>query len=291
MNQPVSASQFVNLLPTPPDLSAAWNTFALQRLDAPLHLQTTFADHVLGLHISGAHHLRHVLGGRVSEGRSDPGALHVIPAGVDLTVDSSAASKALVLFIPDAFLSRVITEHWESDPRRVEIVWQFLTRDRLVQSVMCNLELEAQNGSPSGHLYAESACEFLAHHIVHAYSSLSVPSPRIRGGLTGRRLRIVTDYVHDHLGERISLRQLAPLAGMSPRHFERAFRQAVGVPPHAYVTEQRIAVAQQLLVNQPSLAIEDIAARVGFSSSSHLATAFRRHTGFSPVVFRATHLR
>jgi len=41
MNPPVSASQFANLLPAPPDVSAAWNTFVLQRLTAPLHLQTT----------------------------------------------------------------------------------------------------------------------------------------------------------------------------------------------------------------------------------------------------------
>jgi AraC-like DNA-binding protein len=36
------------------------------------------------------------------------------------------------------------------------------------------------------------------------------------------------------------------------------------------------------------LSVEDIAGRVGFSSSSHLASAFRRRTGLSPKVFRAS---
>src|ERR1700752_3583269 len=98
MSPPVSASQFVSLLPAPPDVSAAWSTFSLQRIDAPKHLETTFADHVVTLHVSGPHRLRHVLGGRVSEGRSDPGALNPIPAGVDMIVELHAAARRLVLF-------------------------------------------------------------------------------------------------------------------------------------------------------------------------------------------------
>jgi AraC family transcriptional regulator len=291
MSPPVSASQFVSLLPAPPDVSAAWNTFSLLRIDAPRHLETTFADHVVTLHISGTHHLRQVVGGRVSEGRRDPGALNAIPAGVDMVVDLNAAARGLILFIPPAFLSRVIAEHWSADPTRVELVQHFLIRDRVIESVMTRLAVEAKRGSPLGNLYAESACEFLAHHILYSYSSLSGHRSPSRGGLTGRRLKTALDYIHDSLGQRISLHALAALVGISARHFERAFRQAVGVPPHAYVTEQRLAAARHFLLAQPRLTIEDIARRVGFSSSSHLATSFRRQTGVSPRAFRALHLR
>ena len=179
-----------------------------------------------------------------------------------------------------------MTQDWDVEPRRIEIAWRFLERDPVAEGVLRNLALEAQNGSPSGRLYAESACEFLAHHVIRTYSALEGSPPRTRGGLTGRRLRIVTDYIHDNLAHPITLRQLAELAGASPRHFERAFRQAVGVPPHAYVTEQRVAKARQLLLAEPALTVEDIAGRVGFSSSSHLASAFRRQTGLSPKAFR-----
>jgi len=89
----------------------------------------------------------------------------------------------------------------------------------------------------------------------------------------------------------VGLRQIAALAGVSPRHFERAFRQAVGVPPHAYVMQRRVAAARALLLGDGSLTVEDIAARVGFASSSHLASAFRRSTGYSPSSFRRAHGR
>jgi AraC family transcriptional regulator len=190
------------------------------------------------------------------------------------------------LLIPDAFISRAISEHWEADPRNVEIIPQFLSHDPVIQGVATRLALEAQSGSSPERLYAESACEFLAHHVIHSYSTLSAPPPRASGGLPARRLKLILDYIEENLAQPIALRQLGELAGISTRHFERAFRQTVGVPPHAYVVRKRVARAQNLLLGEPGLSIDEIAARAGFSSSSHLSSTFRRQTGYSPTAFR-----
>jgi AraC family transcriptional regulator len=110
--------------------------------------------------------------------------------------------------------------------------------------------------------------------------------PRAHAGLPGRRLKVVLDYIENNLPQPIALRRLAELAAVSPRHFERAFRQALGAPPHTYVMGKRVAAAQDLLLSEPMLTMEEIATRVGFSSASHLAFAFRRRTGNSPTTFR-----
>jgi AraC family transcriptional regulator len=285
----VSASQFPNLLSAPPYVSAAWRTFALQLADAPRQMSARFTDHVLSLIVDGSHRLRQRVESRTFEGRSDPGDLCFVPAGLDMSSDASSSPRVLLLFVPSAFLSRVITEHWGANPDNVEILWKPPAGDRVAESVMMSLASEAQNGSPAGQLYAESACEFLAHHIVRAYSSLSTPLPRATGGLPGARLKMVLEYIEDNLGQPIALRQMAALSGVSPRHFERAFRQAMGAPPHAYVLKRRLTAARELILSQPSLSIEEIAAKTGFSSSSHLASAFRRETGYSPKTFRLIH--
>src|SRR5258708_31573667 len=93
------------------------------------------------------------------------------------------------LCIPNIFLSRVIAEEWGVEPGKVEIVGQFLVRDPVVEAVMTRMALEAQNGSPSGQLYSESASEFLARHIIHSYSSLAKPPLRLAGGLPAPRLQ------------------------------------------------------------------------------------------------------
>src|SRR6202020_1941860 len=135
--------------------------------------------------------------------------------------------------------------------------------------ITVNLAREAADGSPRGRLYMESGCEFLAHHLIYHYSNLSRTPPRFAGGLSSRRLKLVIDYIEDMLGQPIKLRELAALAGVSARHFERSFRQSTGSSPHAYVMQRRIRMGRDLLIHQPELSIEQIRLRLGFSSSSH----------------------
>jgi AraC family transcriptional regulator len=294
MAEPLSASVFATVLPTVPRASAAWSPFAVHVVEAPQSFSGTFSDHVLTLEDAGSFRARQSVAGRWREGWCRPGAVGLVPAQRSMvweTIDLPESSCAVSLFIPDAFLSRVMTQDSDVGTRRIEIAWQFLGRDPVAEGVLRSLALEAQYGSPLGQLYAESACEFLAHHVLRTYSSWPASTQDAKGGLSGRRLRMVMDYIHDNLGQSISLHNLAELAGISPRHFERAFRQAVGVPPHAYVTEQRVAAARRLLLAEPASRVGDIAMRVGFSSSSHLATAFKRRIGHSPRKFRTLYSR
>ena len=283
------ASQFSEILGTPPRASAEWDPFSLYIVDeTPLYAEAVFRDHALGVYLSGRHMIRRKIGASTVEGWSDPGTINLTAPGIEAIWEASAPSRAAVVIIPPAFLSRVIEEHWGADSKRVEIIKQFLVRDSVIEAVTLDLAREASDNSPSGRLYTESACEFLAHHLVHHYSTLSRVPPRSVGGLSSRSLKLVLAYVEDTLGQEVKLRELAALAGTSARHFERAFRQSTGYPPHAYVLERRLEVARHLLIDQPELAIEQIAHRLGFSSGSHFSSAFRQRAGCSPTEFRKT---
>jgi AraC family transcriptional regulator len=189
----------------------------------------------------------------------------------------------------DSLISRVILENWEVDPHHIEIVPQFLVRDPVIETLITQLATEARNGSPSGLLYAESACEFLACHLIQRHSTISKRPAHTHGGLPRHRLRTVRNYIEENLANRITLPELAGLACVSVRHFERAFRQSLGMPPHRYVLERRVAAARDLLLTHPNLPIEDIARQVGFSSASHFSSTFLRRLGCTPTVFRRLH--
>lgn len=286
---PPSAVEFTELLGIPPGESAAWDPFFVQIVDqTPLHARVLFRDLALGVYLSGRHKIRRQVGASVVEGWSHPGTINLTPPGVEGTWEARASSRAAVVVIRPQFLSRAIEEHWGADSTKVEIKEQFLIRDPVIEAVTLNLAREAAGGSPAGRLYAESGCEFLAHHLIYRYSTLSQAPPRYVGGLPSRRLRLVLESIEDTLGQPIKLRELAALAGISARHFERAFRQSTGSSPHAYVMERRLQMAHDFLINQPELPIEHIALRLGFSSSSHFSSAFRRRTGFKPTDFRKT---
>jgi transcriptional regulator GlxA family with amidase domain len=90
-----------------------------------------------------------------------------------------------------------------------------------------------------------------------------------------------------NLHEDLSVDLLARRALQSRRSFARRFRAFTGTSPYAWVLEQRLRLAQQLLETDPGLAVEDAAGRAGFSSAALLRQHFQRRFGCSPTQYRA----
>lgn len=109
-----------------------------------------------------------------------------------------------------------------------------------------------------------------------------------RGGLAPGALRRVRDHIEDRLAEKIELRELAAIAGLSECHFARAFKQSLGLPPHRYLILRRIAAAAELIKNTDQL-LTDVSLRVGFCDQSHFTRVFARTTGETPSAFRHRH--
>ncbi len=87
-------------------------------------------------------------------------------------------------------------------------------------------------------------------------------------------------YLEDHYAENISLEELAAFVNLSHFHLLRVFRDAVGLPPHNYLTHVRITRAKQLLLTSMSPA--QVALTVGFTDQSHLTRHFKRIVGVTP---------
>lgn len=79
--------------------------------------------------------------------------------------------------------------------------------------------------------------------------------------------------------------ELAELCGVSQGHLARSFKAATGWQLRRYIAVQRISAAKQLLADE-RLSCEEVAARLGFKSPGYFSTAFRRHTGKTPMEFR-----
>jgi AraC family transcriptional regulator len=111
---------------------------------------------------------------------------------------------------------------------------------------------------------------------------------RIRERTSARWVGDVRDYLHAHPGRRVTLRELASLAGVHEVHVVRGFRRALGVTPGAYLRRLRIEAARDALLHTPA-SIAEIALAAGFSSQAHFTRLFRRQTGLTPAAFRRHH--
>ncbi|MCX6395355.1 MAG: helix-turn-helix domain-containing protein [Propionibacteriales bacterium] len=102
---------------------------------------------------------------------------------------------------------------------------------------------------------------------------------------TAETLGPLLTWITENIAEDHSVEELARRAHMSPRTFARRFRAETGSTPHAWVTNQRVIVAEELLVATDS-AIEQIASEVGFGNAAIMRQHFSRVRGISPQGYR-----
>ena len=102
-----------------------------------------------------------------------------------------------------------------------------------------------------------------------------------RAGGTSGRVAALAEEIRNHPETARSIEEMAQCVGASPSSLTSAFKAAVGYTPHAYLLKCRIDRAKDLLKKGAS-GVSEVALSLGFPSSQHFATQFRKLTGQSP---------
>lgn len=105
------------------------------------------------------------------------------------------------------------------------------------------------------------------------------------GKLAACRIGRVLDYIDAHLGDGLSLDEIAKIACLSPFHFARCFKYTTGSGVHQFVIRRRVQRAKELIA-QSAISLAEIAVRVGFDSQAALTSRFTREVGVSPGAYR-----
>ena len=112
------------------------------------------------------------------------------------------------------------------------------------------------------------------------YIEMALPEPGNPDDLAG-----VLEWAQQHLDEPITVDMLAARATMSPRSFARRFRQQMATTPAAWLSRQRVLLAERLL-ERGDQTIAAISARTGFGSPDTLRRHFARARGTTPEQYR-----
>ena len=113
------------------------------------------------------------------------------------------------------------------------------------------------------------------------YVEMPVPSP------APDAFNDTLTWALEHLGDPLSVPDLAARAHVSPRTFARRFRAVTGTTPHQWLLRQRVLRAQALLETTDD-PVERIAQACGFGAASALRVHFQRTLGTSPQGYRRT---
>jgi AraC family transcriptional regulator len=169
--------------------------------------------------------------------------------------------------------------------RPVELIDRLGFEDAAVARMLELLSQEAAaHAAPT--LFLDEALDLLCLQLMRRHSaSLETQTKVAVRGLTPKQLRLIRQYMREHLERNIALEELAGLLRLSRFYFCTAFRLATGKRPHEWLTFERMERARALLKNH-KLRIIDVGFMVGYTTPSAFAAAFRRAVGETPSSYR-----
>jgi len=124
-------------------------------------------------------------------------------------------------------------------------------------------------------------------HPIKTLSASSVPCGSHGNAGSDPRLERAMQFLEQRFAERVTMKEAARVASLSPDHFVELFRSAVGCTPHQYLVRCRLGHARQLIASDGQRrSLAEIALAAGFFDQAHLTRHFRRAFGQSPGHWR-----
>ncbi|WP_420346509.1 helix-turn-helix domain-containing protein [Pelagibius sp.] len=161
--------------------------------------------------------------------------------------------------------------------------------DRKVTALACTLRdavITAHRSKPLDTLYVEGVSLALRAALAGAYIPHGKELPKMLGlSMNDPRIGRTIDYIEAHLGEAMTVAEIAAVACLSAGHFSRSFKATTGQPVWAYVQRRRGERAKELLLTT-QLPVAEIAYRCGFANQSHLTACFKQQFDVTPAQAR-----
>ncbi|GAB3580378.1 helix-turn-helix domain-containing protein [Hymenobacter daeguensis] len=98
------------------------------------------------------------------------------------------------------------------------------------------------------------------------------------------------EFIEQHFADKISIDELAALACLSRRNFERRFKKATTNTVAEYIQRVKIEAAKMSLESSRGN-VNEVMYSVGYSDTKAFRTLFKRITGVSPLAYRDKYSR
>jgi AraC-like DNA-binding protein len=122
----------------------------------------------------------------------------------------------------------------------------------------------------------------IIHSIIDKVSS-SISS--FRGVPHAAALRRAENFILENFTRKISLKEIADVAGLSPPYFSTIFKEEMGENLSKYLNRLRVEKASALLL-ETDMSLSEIAACCCFEDQSWFSKIFKAYTGISPGKYR-----
>lgn len=238
-------------------------------------------DYGLGMHFGRPVRADCRVGDRRIRGLQKPGDMDFIPAGVDGCWEDDAECHILRIGLKQSLIAQT-AEDLGRDMARLQLAPQLQMRDPGIEAILWAIKADLDAPTPADPLYIDHLAHALAVRLLTMGAPLQANSPDVgEPRLSARELSHLIDFIAANLDRRLTLADLAMVAGLSVTRLKMLFRNTMGMPVHQYVMQRRADYARSLIATT-TMPASEIALAAGFSHQSHMASTMRRLFGLTP---------
>ncbi len=238
--------------------------------------------HTLSLYLEGGKNafrkdMKHLHGG--------PGKVCYMPAGHVSEWHVEDPLRLLHIYFTEAHVDYLGVTAFDVDPRLLQLHDLTYYQDEQLTKGLQSLFVNIHELNLSDKVLLQERQQSLVLYLLQRYSQRKIKP--VRGGLSPYIRRRVLDYIAVHMGQDISLQNMADVACLSSYHFARMFRQSTGLSPYQFLLKLRMQTAAEKLRRGDSLM--RVASDCGYDNHSRFSRAFRKTYGMTPSEFQASH--
>lgn len=257
-----------------------WCDSALENLEM---LRATYVTHTFPRHTHDGYAIGVIEAG--VEAFTYQGALHQAPAGSIVVIHPGEVHTGQAanpggwtyrMLYPDVSLVQKAAAELVQRSPGVPYFPAPVIYDPLLATQLRQLHVAVETSRSQ--LERESRFLWLFAQLIAKYAEVRPQIPAI--GNEAKRVQQIQEYLSANYYRSISLEQLAQMANLKPLRLLRLFRKHVGLPPHVYLVQTRIANAKALL--RVGVPLAQVALDTGFTDQSHLTRHFKRLVGVTP---------
>ncbi len=240
------------------------------------------SQHLLKIFLSEGE-IKGSLNGREWTENVSAGDIAIIPANTDYCADFESEIEFILLSLQPNLLRDLAINKANTT---VQILPQFTVKDPLISGIATTLKTQLENNRDSCSDYARILANAIAIHLFKKYSKPSFAVNNTCKSVTEKKIQVVLDYIDQNIDEKLTLSSIAKQVNLSKYYLCRLFSRHLDISPHQYIIQKRIIQSKQLLKQELSMQIVDIAFDCGFASHSHFNRQFNKNVGMSPKAYR-----
>lgn len=236
-------------------------------------------DILLALHIDPKREIKLQINGRSCNYQTAPGMITLVSPGSDISFTPDGPFRFYMLHLPS---ESVAIDRSAFSDRAPDLLLHF-SHDANLRHMMSVILDELITPSDGDFELVHSLSQSIAHYL---RSRLQIGKQNgSKPPWTSQLIAHIDRLIVEDAEKGASAERIAKAAGLSKNRLREVIKFATGLPPHKYILEKRLSMAEFMLWNS-SAPLSEIALQVGFASQSHFTDSFHKARGITPLRYR-----